>query len=258
MPVSPPARPRTIAGRRQEQVARGREMHWLRIDRYYTGDADEPRSFFQPVPCMHCEKAPCEMGCPVHATVHCPKASTRWSITAASARAPAPAIAPTRCGASIFYDYRAPPNRRCMPRTIPMSPCARAASWRNAPIAPSASRRRMSPPTRRTAPLRDGEVVTACQQACPTKAIVFGDLNDPDSDVSPSATQAAGIMCCWKSSARGRAPPIWRAGTMTPERRRGDERGRVRTHPAAAARACAVSPTSSPAFRCISRRGGAG
>ena len=60
------------------QVAAGREMHWLRIDRYVHGSMDHPGEFFfQPVPCMHCEQAPCEYVCPVEATVHTPRGSTR-------------------------------------------------------------------------------------------------------------------------------------------------------------------------------------
>ena len=84
----------------QEQVVRSREMHWIRVDRYFKGDPNDPEVAFQPVACVHCENAPCEQVCPVAATVHDHEGSTRWSTTAASARATARTTAPTRCGGS--------------------------------------------------------------------------------------------------------------------------------------------------------------
>ena len=139
-----------------------------------------------------------------------PRASTRWSINRCIGTRTCSSYCPYKVRRFNWYDYRTPRIAGACRCIIPTSPCARAASWKNAPIARSASNgaRRGRQGNR---PLRRGEVVTACQAACPTKAIVFGALNDPQSEV-PGAARAAATTCCWKSSARGRAPPISRAG----------------------------------------------
>jgi molybdopterin-containing oxidoreductase family iron-sulfur binding subunit len=167
-----------------DQVRTGREMHWLRIARYYTGDIAEPRSFFEPVPCMHCEDAPCEMGCPVHATTHSPEGVNQMVYNRCIGTRTCSSYCPYKVRRFNFYDYRAPadspehaahnPDVTVRSRGV-MEKCTYCTQRIEAAHVTADKENR---------PLRDGEVVTACQQACPTKAIVFGDINDPNSEVS--------------------------------------------------------------------------
>ena len=167
-----------------DQVRVGREMHWLRIARYYTGDIAEPRSFFEPVPCMHCEDAPCEMGCPVHATTHSPEGVNQMVYNRCIGTRTCSSYCPYKVRRFNFFDYRAPgdssehaahnPDVTVRSRGV-MEKCTYCTQRIEAAHVAADKENR---------PLRDGEVITACQQACPTKAIVFGDINDPNSEVS--------------------------------------------------------------------------
>lgn len=167
-----------------DQVKAGREMHWLRIARYYTGDIADPRSFFEPVPCMHCEDAPCEMGCPVHATTHSPEGLNQMVYNRCIGTRTCSSYCPYKVRRFNFFDYRASadspthathnPDVTVRSRGV-MEKCTYCTQRIEAAHAAADKDNR---------PLHDGEVVTACQQACPTKAIVFGDINDPNSEVS--------------------------------------------------------------------------
>ncbi len=167
----------------KDQVLAGREMHWLRIDRYYSGPADEPDVAFEPVPCMHCENAPCEVVCPVHATVHDHEGLNLMVYN--------------RCVGTRFCSNNCPYKvRRFNFFAYAVNEDRPAESWN--PEVTVRGRGVMEKCTyciqrirttqidalRENRPIRDGEIVTACQQSCPTQAIIFGNRNDPKSAVA--------------------------------------------------------------------------
>jgi Fe-S-cluster-containing dehydrogenase component len=168
----------------KDQVKIGREMHWLRIARYYTGEVEAPRSLFQPVPCMHCEDAPCEMGCPVHATTHSPEGVNQMVYNRCIGTRTCSSYCPYKVRRFNFYDYRNAPESPEQAAHNPgvtvrsrgvMEKCTYCTQRIEAAHVAADKEKR---------PLRDGEVVTACQSACPTRAITFGNINDPNSEVS--------------------------------------------------------------------------
>jgi molybdopterin-containing oxidoreductase family iron-sulfur binding subunit len=199
----------------KDQVIKGREMHWMRIDRYYAGEPDAPQVAYQPMLCQHCESAPCESVCPVNATAH----DAEGLNVMAYNRCVGTRYCSNNCAWKVrrfnFFDYnKRPINHAVVPDTV-FSPPYQGPLAKREPLDYDLMRMLKNPDvtvrmrgvmekctycTQRIEQAKiaqkvkagasddvavpDGTIRTACQQACPADAIVFGNILDPESRVS--------------------------------------------------------------------------
>ena len=173
-----------------DEISRGRDMHWLRIDAYDHGGPPDPRPVFQPVPCMHCEAAPCEPVCPVEASVHDHEGLNVQVYNRCIGTRFCQSNCPYKVRRFNWFGYADGQEYRNLGDPIvkaannpDVSVRARGVMEKCTYCVQRISRaRRLA--ERETRLIAEGEVVTACQAACPTRAIQFGNLADPNSTVS--------------------------------------------------------------------------
>jgi molybdopterin-containing oxidoreductase family iron-sulfur binding subunit len=175
-----------------EQVVHGREMHWLRIDRYYEGEPENPKVVQQPMLCQQCDDAPCENVCPVSATNHSPDGLNQMVYNRCVGTRYCGNNCPYKVRRFNFLEYTAPrkepeslvynPEVTVRPRGV-MEKC----SFCIQRIEDGRVRAKVE-----HRPIRDGEITPACAAACPAEAIVFGDLKDPHSRAAKLANSNRG------------------------------------------------------------------
>lgn len=190
----------------KDQVQKGREMQWIRIDRYYSGETSDPETIYQPMLCQHCDNAPCETVCPVLATTHSSEGLNQMTYNRCVGTKYCSNNCPYKVRRFNWFENNAPLNGT-MEHPLPLSKNPEV-TLRSRGVMEKCTfcvqRIEMGKSAAKSQGRRanDGDIRTACQEACSANAIVFGDMNNPESRISKMMKHPRGFKTLEELNAR--------------------------------------------------------